>query len=382
MTTPKTTVRTRPDTSRLHRVAAADAMHRGVLSVPFDTPLTKVAQMIARYRMHCVVALEERGEYQTRYWGLIPASEVVRIATDHDLEDRTAGGSIQSPVYTVEPTDSLHDAAQLMRDHEVEHVIVVDPVSDRPLGVISTLDVIQVLAGETQRQPRGAYRVAQIMTRNVLTVTPNTPLRDVARLMTENGISGVPVVENGSVLGIVSESDIMAKERGAAAPQGRIKRWLARKPRRAEAERLQARTAGEGMTAPAITIESWRTASDAAGLMLDRRVHRVPVLEDGKLVGIVTRADLVSAFARPDEEIALDIRDDVLLRTFWITPGDVDVTVRNGEVALRGTVESDLLTQLLPEAVQRVPGVVRVKSRLVAQPTDTTPADVGLFRRI
>ena len=382
MTTPTTTVRTRPDTSRLHRIAAADAMHRGVLSVPFDTPLTKVAQMIARYRMHCIVALEERGEYQTRYWGLIPAAEVARIATDHDLEDRTAGGSIQSPVYTVEPTDTVLDAAQLMRDHEVEHVIVVDPVSDRPLGVISTLDVVQVLAGETQQQPRGAYRVAQVMTRNVLTVTPNTPLRDVARLMTEHGISGVPVVEQGSVLGIISESDIMAKERGPAAPHGRIKRWLARKPRPAEAERLQARTVGEAMTAPAIAIESWRTASDAAGLMLDRRVHRVPVLEDGKLVGIVTRADLVRAFSRPDEEIGLDIRDDVLLGTFWVTPGDVDVTVRNGEVSLRGTVESDLLTQLIPEAVQRVPGVVGVKSRIVARPTDATPADVRLFRRI
>lgn len=382
MTTPTRTVRTRPDTSRLHRVAAADAMHRGVLSVPFDTPMTKVAQMIARYRMHCVVALEEHGEYQTRYWGLIPAAEVVRIATDHDLEDRTAGGSIMSPVYTVEPTDSLHDAAELMRDREVEHVVVVDPVSDRPLGVISTLDVVQVLAGETQRPPRGAYRVAQLMTRNVLTVTPNTPLRNVARLMTEHRISGVPVVEQGSVLGVVSESDIIAKERGPAAPPGWIRKWLARKPRQAEAERLGARTAGEAMTSPAITIESWRTASDAAGLMLDRRVHRVPVLEDGKLVGIVTRADLVSAFSRADEEIALDIRDDVLLGTYWITPGHVDVSVRNGEVTLRGIVESDLLTQLLPEAVQRVPGVVRVKASLAVRSVDAAPADVGLFRRV
>ena len=131
------------------------------------------------------------------------------------------------------------------------------------------------------------------------------------------------------------------------------------------------------MTAPAITIDSWRSTSDAAGLMLDRRVHRVPVLEDGKLVGIVTRADLVSAFARSDEEITLDIRDDVLLGTFWITPEDVDVTVRSGEVALRGTVESDLLTELLPEAVQLVRGVVRVKSRLAARPAATTAADVG-----
>ena len=170
------------------------------------------------------------------------------------------------------------------------------------------------------------------------------------------------------------------RARGSPGPNQEVARPQAERLRKPNGSRRG--PPDEAMTAPAITIESWRTASDAAGLMLDRRVHRVPVLEDGKLVGIVTRADLVSAFARPDEEIALDIRDDVLLRTFWITPGDVDFTVRNGEVTLRGTVESDLLTQLLPEAVQRVPGVVRVKSRLVAQPTDTTPADVGLFRRI
>jgi CBS domain-containing protein len=98
--------------------------------------------------------------------------------------------------------------------------------------------------------------------------------------------------------------------------------------------------------------------------MLDHRVHRLPVLKEGKLVGIVTRADLVGAFARSDDEIALDIREDVMLRSFWITPGDVDVVVRQGEVVLTGTVESELLAQLLPEAVQRVPGVVRVQSKL------------------
>ena len=222
------------------------------------------------------------------------------------------------------------------------------------------------------------------MTRNVLTVTPNTPLRDVARLMTEHGISGVPVVEKGSVLGIVSESDIMAKERGPAAPRGRIKRWLARKPRSCGSRTAPGpdRRRGDDGARDHDRIVAHAPRMRPA-LMLDRRVHRVPVLKDGKLVGIVTRADLVSAFARSDEEIALDIRDDVLLGTFWITPGDVDVTVRNGEVTLRGTVESDLLTQLLPEAVQRVPGVVRVKSRLVARPTDD---DAGrrrqLFRRV
>jgi predicted transcriptional regulator len=176
------------------------------------------------------------------------------------------------------------------------------------------------------------------------------------------------------VLGVVSEADIVAKERGPAAPRGRFSRWFQRAPKPADTDRLEARTAGQAMTAPAITIESWRTAADAAALMLDRRVHRLPVLKAGKLVGIVSRADLVSAFARSDEEIALDIREDVLLRSFWITPGDVEVTVRNGEVTLTGTVESDLLAQIVPDTVQRVPGVVRVRPKLTVHATDEAPA--------
>ena len=378
MTTPTTVARTRPGATRLHHVSAGEAMHRGVLSVPLETPLTKVAQMIARYGVHCVVALDERGEHQTRVWGLIPAAELVRIAATDDLENRTAGATATTGVITVEPADSVYEAARLMSDLEVDHVIVVDPVSNRPVGMLSTLDVTRVLAGEPTRIPRGAYHVAQVMTRNVLTVTPDSPLRNVARLMSDHGISGVPVVEKGSVLGIVSEADIIVKERGPARPRRRVSRWFARKGPPADVERIEARTAGEAMTSPAITIESWRTAADAAALMLDRGVHRLPVLKDGRLVGIVTRADLVSAFARSDQEIALDIREDVLLRSYWITPGTVDVTVRNGEVTLKGTVESDLLTQLLPESVQRVPGVVRVKSRLTAQ-ANSEPPDFQLL---
>ena len=379
MTTPATVAPARPGETRLHDVSAGEAMHRGVLSVPLETPLTKVAQMIARYGVHCVVALDERGEYQTRVWGLIPASEIVRIATKDDLENRTAGATATHGVITLEPADSVYEAARLMGEFQVDHVIVVDPVSNRPIGVLSSLDVTRVLAGEPTRPLRGAYHVAQVMTRNVLTVTPDAPLRNVARLLSDHGISGVPVVEKGSVLGIVSEADIIAKERGPMRPRSRFSRWFARKAPPTDDERLEARTAGEAMTAPAITIESWRTAADAATLMLDRRVHRLPVLKDGKLVGIVTRGDLVSAFARSDEEIALDIREDVLLRTFWVTPGEVDVFVRNGEVAIKGTVESDLMTELLPEAIQRVPGVVRVKSRLTARTKDASPSDFQLL---
>lgn len=373
MSTPSTAVRTRTGAEALHRVSAGQAMHRGVLSVPLDTPLTKVAQMMARYRMHSVVALEEHGEFQTRFWGIVPAAELVRIATTQDLEDRTAGGCATADVATVEPTDTVYDAARLMNELGVEHVIVVDPVSNRPVGVISTLDVAQVLAGEHPRVPRGAYHVAQVMTRNVLTVRLETPIRDVARILSDNGISGVPVVAKGNVIGIVSEADIITKERGPAPHRGRLAKWFARPEKRELAERRTARTAGEAMTTPAMTIESWRLAADAAALMLDRGIDRLPVLEDGKLVGIVTRADLVSAFARSDDEIAHDIREDVLLRSYWIGPGEVDVLVRHGLVTLTGTVESELMTELVPESVQRVPGVVGVRSKITARQTETPP---------
>jgi CBS domain-containing protein len=127
------------------------------------------------------------------------------------------------------------------------------------------------------------------------------------------------------------------------------------------------------MTSRAITIGSWRTAADAAALMIEARVDRLPVLKNGKLVGIVTRADLVRAFARSDEEIAIDIREDVLLHTFWVTPGEVEVSVRDGVVSLIGMVESELVAQLVPETVQRVPGVVRVKPKLTVRETDDAP---------
>jgi CBS domain-containing protein len=123
------------------------------------------------------------------------------------------------------------------------------------------------------------------------------------------------------------------------------------------------------MTSPAITIESWRTVAEAAALMLKRGVDRLPVLQDGKLVGIITRADLVGAFARSDAEIEHDIREEVVLRSFWIPDDDLEIRVRQGEVTLTGTVESKLIAELLPDAIRRVPGVVDVRSKLRAAAT-------------
>ena len=221
--------------------------------------------------------------------------------------------------------------------------------------------------------------MAQLMTTNVLTVDPDTPLKEVAQLLSEHGVSGVPVVQKGRVVGVVSETDIVVKERGPDVKRSRFARWFARPPRRSDEERLAARTAGEAMTSPAITIDAWQSAAVAAAVMLDNRVDRLPVLKGRRLVGIVTRADLVRAFSRSDEEIEREIREEVLLRSYWIPDGKVRVAVRDGEVTLTGTVESDLLTELLPESIQRVPGVVGVQSQLRVRPE---PDESQRFERI
>lgn len=203
-------------------------------------------------------------------------------------------------------------------------------------------------------------KVEDVMSREVVTVDVSTPLREVAALLAEKRISGVPVVSEEAVVGVVSEADILAKERGETRERGGLFGFLL--DDRATAElKLEARTAGEAMSAPAVTIGPDRPVSEAAGTMIDEGVNRLPVVdEDARLLGIVTRADLVKAFVRGDAELAEEIREDVLLRALWIPPESIAVSVQEGVVTLRGHVENRATAEMLPEFVQRVPGVVSV----------------------
>jgi len=207
-------------------------------------------------------------------------------------------------------------------------------------------------------------KITDVMTTDVLTVSVDTPLREVATLLAEKKISGVPVVEEGRVVGVVSEADIIAKERGQVPERRGLFGFLV--DDRATAElKLEARTAGEAMTAPVVTIGPHRPVAEAAAKMVDERVNRLPVVDDeGRLLGIVTRADLVRAFIRTDAELTAEIRDDVLLRALWIPPGSVAVAVDGGVVKLTGAVENRATAEMLPGFVQRVPGVVSVLSEV------------------
>jgi CBS domain-containing protein len=211
--------------------------------------------------------------------------------------------------------------------------------------------------------------VEQLMSRDVVTVSQETSLKDAAALLSRHGISGVPVCDAaGQVLGVVSEADILLKEEGRD-PEGGLFSWLFQRDDESLAK-AAARTAGEAMTSPPITIEPGRPVSEAARLMTEQAVNRLPVVAEGKLVGIVTRADLVRAFHRSDEEIRREIAEDVLLRTLWISPEPLTITVEDGEVSLSGEVESRSAAEIAVAYVRRVLGVVGVRSELTWQVDD------------
>ena len=208
-------------------------------------------------------------------------------------------------------------------------------------------------------------RVAEVMTAEVLTVTPETSLKQVAEMLASRGISGAPVVdEEKHVVGVVSEADIIVKER--RQPQPDALHRLFRRTNGTAAKRA-ATTAGEAMTSPAVTVTGTRRVDVAAALMLDRHVNRLPVVDDqGVLVGIVTRADLVRAFVHSDEEIASEIREEVLLRELWLRPEDFELTVDRGEVTVAGHLPNEDERDLLIRRVGLVPGVVSVEVRETA----------------
>jgi CBS domain-containing protein len=214
-------------------------------------------------------------------------------------------------------------------------------------------------------------KVSDLMSAEVLTARPETPLKEAAALLARRGISGIPVVDAaGAVVGVLSEADILVKSRGEQ-PRGGIMSWLL-EPDFDLQDKIDAKTVGEAMSAPAITISPGRQVHEAAALMIAESVNRLPVVEDGKLVGILTRADVVRAFARTDEEIAEEIRDEILRRTLWLEPGMVSLQVVDGIVHLHGEVETEADAELLPVFVARVPGVVSVRADLRSRTTAGT----------
>lgn len=207
--------------------------------------------------------------------------------------------------------------------------------------------------------------VRDVMTTSVVAVREDTSFKDVARMLGSSRISAVPVVdEAGQVIGVVSEADMLLKELGQDQPGGLAGLRHHREHQR-EQHKAAGLTAADLMTSPAVTIHPGDSVQQAAGVMHDRNVKRLPVVDPaGHLIGIVSRADVLSVFSRPDEDIWRLVTDRVIRHSFLLDPAAFTVTVRAGVVTLSGRPENDLLGHDIVAAVRHVEGVVAVQDRL------------------
>lgn len=206
--------------------------------------------------------------------------------------------------------------------------------------------------------------VRDVMTTTVVLVDESVGFKDIVRRMEDSGVSALPVVDAaGHLVGIISEADLLLKEEHAREPHGG--HLLDGRRRRTERAKAEGLLAAQLMTAPVITIGPEASLGQAARLMHEKRVKRLPVVEErGKVVGIVSRADLLKVFMRPDEEIRQEVVGDVLARMLSIGPDRVRATVRDGVVTVEGLVERRSLIPFLTGLVRGVDGVVGVEEGL------------------
>ncbi|HXM58471.1 MAG TPA: CBS domain-containing protein [Candidatus Dormibacteraeota bacterium] len=226
-----------------------------------------------------------------------------------------------------------------------------------------------------------SWTVGSVMTRDVVSVSPVALYKEVAGELREHRVSAVPVVDaDRRVVGIVSEADLLLKEeRPPRRPGGPLVH-----PHGDEA-RAMGRNAGALMTAPVVTVRPEATLTEAARLMHRQHVKRLPVVDgSGALVGIVSRADLLSVFLRSDESIVAEVQEHVLAGTLAIDPGEIQVGVADGVVRLEGQLETRSLARILVRLVTAVEGVVGVDDRLRwrLDDTDLEPASNPLAVRL
>ena len=224
-----------------------------------------------------------------------------------------------------------------------------------------------------------------IMTVNVISATEDTPVHEVVGLLLKHRISALPVVDTDNrVIGIVSEGDLLRPE-GSQRDTAERPWWLEAvfAGKTVEFEKSHGRTVGSVMTRDVLTVEPGTPATDIAGLLERHRIKRVPVVDGGKLAGIVSRANLLHGLAgaivehhEPGAARDREIRDDLLqtlLDEHELDTVLVNVTVRDGHVRLWGVVENAEEAELAERAAKAMPGVTSVENNLGAGPLSGVP---------
>ena len=204
--------------------------------------------------------------------------------------------------------------------------------------------------------------VRDVMSTHVIAVRQNASYKDMAAMLHEQRVSAFPVLDDhNKVIGVVSESDLLTKE----ALEGTVPGMLQSMVSQREHDRASAVTAAELMTTPPVTIGPDEPVAQAARLMYSRRLKRLPVTsDDGTLIGIVTRADVLSVYSRPDADIQREIIQGLIQGTFAGDPARFTVTVADGIVTIEGAPETDLAGRDIIDAAGHVEGVVAVRDRL------------------
>jgi CBS domain-containing protein len=215
--------------------------------------------------------------------------------------------------------------------------------------------------------------VKDVMTTQVVAVRRGATFKEMAATLRRCRVSAFPVVdENGKVIGVVSEADLLAKE--ALADHGLVDGLLHHR----EVYKAEGVTAGDLMTHPAVTVRPGDTVEHAARLMYGLRIKRLPVVDaGGALVGLISRTDLLAVYDRPDEAIRAEI-EGLILHEFLEDPRQFSVTVQDGVVTVAGSPETGALGHDVVRKARHVPGVVAVRDRL-SYPDESPVVAAPLF---
>ncbi|MFD5498078.1 CBS domain-containing protein [Streptomyces sp. NPDC001812] len=202
------------------------------------------------------------------------------------------------------------------------------------------------------------YTVSDVMSHTVVAVGRDAPFKEIVRLIEQWKVSALPVLEGeGRVVGVVSEADLLPKQEFRDSDPDRFMQ-RSRLPDLAKAGAL---TAGELMSTPAVTVHADASVAQAARIMAQRKVKRLPVVSrEGLLEGVVSRVDLLKVFLRTDEELAQEVRREVVAPLFPAPLEPLEVEVLDGVVTLTGRIRDTSLVPVVARAIRAVEGVVDV----------------------